>query len=76
MSRTQPGEGDKHKEYLGQRASICKGSENSTSFTRSLRQEWRWAVKASGGAGTYVSTGLVTEGVGPGSLINYFLPSL
>lgn len=33
-------------------------------------------MKASGGAGTYVSTGLVTEGVGPGSLINYFLPSL
>lgn len=33
-------------------------------------------MKASGGAGTYVSTGLVTEDVGPGSLINSFLLSL
>lgn len=24
MSRTQPGEGDKHKEYLGQRAAYVK----------------------------------------------------
>lgn len=29
-------------------------------------------VKVSDEAGTYVSTGLVTEGVGPGTLINSF----
>lgn len=33
MGRRHPGMGDKHKDYLRQRESICRDSENSTSIS-------------------------------------------